>query len=167
MELIVTVLADDRPGVIERVSAVVAEHGGNWQDSRMAQLAGKFAGIIAIGVPDAAAEALSESLDQLSDLVVHVAAAADPLPATQRHTLQVVANDRPGIVAEVTRSLAGAGVNVAELQTAVEPASMSGGVIFRATISLGLLPEQSLSDVVAGLEGLSDDLMIDVPAERG
>ncbi len=167
MELIVTVLADDRPGVIERVAAAVAEHGGNWQDSRMAQLAGKFAGIIAIGVPDATAAALSDALDQMPDLVVHVAAAAAPLPAVQRHTLHVVANDRPGIVAEVTRALAAAGVNVAELQTVVEPASMSGGVIFRATISLGLSAEQSLSEVVAGLEDLSDDLMIDLSAEGG
>lgn len=161
MELIVTVLADDRPGVIEQVAAVVAEHGGNWQDSRMAQMAGSFAGIIAVAVPDAAADQLRSGLQQLSDVVMHVATAADPLPATQRHTLQVVANDRPGIVAEVTRSLAAAGVNVAELETAVEPASMSGGVLFRATIAVGLTADQSLAEVVSGLEGLSDDLMID------
>jgi glycine cleavage system regulatory protein len=165
MELIVTVLTDDRPGVIEAVSKVVAAHGGNWQDSRMAQLAGTFAGIIAVAVPDAAADALSEELRGLSGLVVHVARGAEPLPATQIHTLQVVANDRPGIVAEVSRALAGIGVNVAELDTAVEPASMSGGVIFRALLHLGLTPQQSLAEVIAGLEGLSDDLMIDVLGE--
>lgn len=165
MELIVTVLADDRPGVIERVSAVVAEHGANWQDSRMAQLAGKFAGIIAVAVADARGPALIGQLQALDDIVVHVAAAAEPVPATQRYALQVVANDRPGIVAEVSRALSGIGVNVAELETTVEPASMSGGVIFRAVLEVGLGPEQSLAEVIAGLEDLSDDLMIDVLGE--
>ncbi len=165
MELIVTVLTDDRPGVIEAVAGVVAEHGGNWQDSRMAHLAGKFAGIIAVEVSDSAAPALTEALGSLTGIVVHVASASQSVAPTQRHTLHVVANDRPGIVAEVSRALAGMGVNVAELATSVEPASMSGGVIFRATLQLGLTPQQSLGDVIAGLEGLSDDLMIDVPGE--
>lgn len=163
MELIVTVLADDRPGVIERVAEVVAEHGGSWQDSRMAQLAGSFAGIIAVTVPDTAADVLRAELSRLSGIVAQVADAAAAPPATQRHTLQLVANDRPGIVAELTAALAAAGVNVAELQTGVEPASMSGPEIFRATITVGLTADQSITHLVSVLEGLSDDLMIDTP----
>ncbi len=167
MDLIVTVLTDDRPGVIDQVSSVVARHGGNWQDSRMAQLAGKFAGIIAIAVPDASGDQLRADLAGLSGIVVHIATAAESVPATRRHTLEVVANDRPGIVAEVSRALADMGVNVAELASAVQPASMSGGVVFRARLDIGLTPEQSLDRVIAGLERLSDDVMIDVPQEKG
>ena len=162
MELIITVLTADRPGVIDAVSSVVVEHGGSWQDSRMAQMAGMFAGIIAVEVPDATAAALADHLRSLTDVVVQVAPATGAVVPTQRHALQVVANDRPGIVAEVSRALAAMGVNVAELATAVEPASMSGGVMFRARLELGLSASQSLAEVVAGLEGLSDDLMIDV-----
>lgn len=161
MELIATVLTDDKPGVIEAVSAVVVEHGGSWQDSRMAQLAGTFAGIIAISVPDDAARALASALEALPQ-ITHVAPAGSRSPATSNHTLQVVANDRPGIVAEVSRALARMQVNVAELATSVEPASMSGGVVFRAILEIGLEPDQTLADVITGLEGLSDDLMIDV-----
>ena len=163
MELVVTVLADDRPGVVEQVSAVVAAHLGNWQDSRMAHLAGKFAGIIAVAVPDARADALQRHLMALDGIVVHVAAAAERgVPATSRHTLQVLANDRPGIVAEVSRALAAMGANVAELSTSVEAASMSGGVVFRAFLDIGLPPDRPLEVIIAGLELLSDDLMIDV-----
>jgi len=162
MELVVTVLTQDRPGVIERVSGVIARHGGSWQDSRMAQLAGTFAGIIAVDVPDPAGEALRAELLALTGIVVHATAAAQPLPPTQHHRLDVVANDRPGIVAEVSAALAAMEVNVAELQTSVEPASMSGGVVFRARLDLGLASDQQLADVVARLEELSADLMIDV-----
>lgn len=167
MELIITVLTQDRPGVIEAVSGVVAAHGGNWQDSRMAQLAGMFAGIIAVEVSDASSGALAEELRGLPDVVVQVAQSREAVAPTQRHSLQVVANDRPGIVAEVSGALARSGVNVAELATSVEPASMSGGVIFRALIEVGLTPDQSLADVIAGLEGLSADLMIDVADDAG
>lgn len=162
MELIVTVIAEDRPGVIEQVAEVVSGNHGSWQESRMAQLAGSFAGIIAVQVPDMSAEALSQELRALRGIVVHVAQGLAPLPSTQRHTLQVVANDRPGIVAEVSAALAARGINVAELATAVHPASMSGGTVFRATIDVGLTSGQRIDDVIAGLEGLSDDLMIDV-----
>ena len=162
MELIVTVLAEDRPGVIESVAEVVARHHGSWQESRMAQLAGSFAGIISVQVPPAAAAQLSQELRGLRGTVVHIAEGTAIVPATQRHTLQVVANDRPGIVAEVAAALAAMGVNVAELATAVEPASMSGGTVFRARLDLGLTGQQQIEHVIAGLEGLSDDLMIDV-----
>ena len=42
--LVLTLIGPDRPGLVERVSDVVASHGGNWLESRMAHLAGQFAG---------------------------------------------------------------------------------------------------------------------------
>ena len=164
MELIITLVADDRPGIVEDVARVVATHGGNWQDSRLATLADKFAGIVRVSVPEAAATALEADLRQLREesVSVHLARGAAAAPPVQVHTFSVVANDRAGIVAEVGQALARAGVNVVELATAVEAASMSGGVLFRAHIEVGLRAEQSVANVITALEGLSPDLMIDV-----
>jgi glycine cleavage system regulatory protein len=165
VELVLTVLADDRPGVVEGVAAAVAAHGGSWRESRLAVLGGRFAGIVAVTVPDGAVDALQRDLAALPGMAVGVVPGAVRGGQVRRHRLEVVANDRPGIVAEVARALAGAGVNVDELASTVEPASMSGGMLFRATIDVGLVGAQALADVVAALEGLSDDLMIDVDAE--
>lgn len=162
MDLIVTVVAEDRPGVIEQVASVVAEHRGSWQESRMAQLGGSFAGIISVRVPDADAQALRDALAAMPDLVAHIAVDGGRTSASVRRTLQVVANDRPGIIAEVSHALAAIGVNVTELTTSVEPASMSGGTVFRAAVDLGLVGDQRIEDVVAALERLSADLMVDV-----
>jgi len=49
--LVLTVIGDDRPGLVEALSHVVAEHHGNWSESRMAHLADKFAGIVTVTVP--------------------------------------------------------------------------------------------------------------------
>lgn len=164
MDLVLTIVADDRPGVVEAVAAVVAGHGGNWLDSRLATLGGRFAGIVAVTVPEQAASPLQRDLAALPGIAVGVASGAPAAMRVRRHRLSVVANDRPGIVAEVSAALAAAGVNVAELHTAIESASMSGGVLFRAVLDVGLAGPQQLDDVVAALEGLSDDLMIDVEA---
>ena len=63
--LVLTVIGDDRSGLVDALSGVIADHGGNWDKSRMARLAGKFAGIVMVAVPDAAADALIADLEPL------------------------------------------------------------------------------------------------------
>lgn len=48
--LVITMVAADRPGLVESVAACVADHGGNWVESRMARLAGHFAGVARVTV---------------------------------------------------------------------------------------------------------------------
>ena len=55
--LVLTLLGPDRPGLVEAMAALIARHGGNWLESRMASLAGEFAGILRVEVDeDSAAE---------------------------------------------------------------------------------------------------------------
>ena len=63
--LVLTVMANDQPGVVERISQTVADHGGNWEESRMAHLAGRFAGVLLVQVALERAEALSAALEGL------------------------------------------------------------------------------------------------------
>src|SRR5215208_771327 len=48
--LVMTVIGADRPGLVQMVAARVADHGGNWLESRMCRLGGQFAGILRIEV---------------------------------------------------------------------------------------------------------------------
>lgn len=162
MELVLTLIADDRPGIVDQVATALASHHGNWAESRMAILGGKFAGIARVAVPDQSVAEFTADVTSLPDVTVTVTASGVSQPITQTHTLSVVANDRSGILAEVSRALAAIAVNVVEVDTAVEPASMSGGVLFRALIQIALTADQALGDVIAVLEDLSEDLMIDV-----
>jgi glycine cleavage system regulatory protein len=164
--LVLTVIADDKPGIVEQLSTVIADHGGNWLESRMAQMAGKFAGILRISINGEQKSKLVAALSSLdsSGLQVRVetpAAEKDAL-ATHSLTLSVVGNDRPGIVREVSQALARIGVNVLELSTQCEPAEMSAVPLFRSEISASIPDSLDHDDVREVLEALSDDLMVEL-----
>ncbi len=163
MEFILTVMANDRPGIAERLAREIEAHNGNWLESRMATMAGKFAGIVRIDVPANQADAAQKALQRLRDegLSVHIEHGDSSTATFQEHRIEVVGNDRPGIVREVTKALASLGVNVIDLQTEIEAASMSGGSLFRANIEFALDDTQSMEAVITALENLSPDLMVD------
>ena len=97
--LVVTFIADDRPGLVEHLSQVVSAHEGNWLESRMSYLAGKFAGIVRLGVPVARAAAARDALRALEagGFTVLIEEAGAPSVAAGRcaFMLDIVGHDRP------------------------------------------------------------------------
>jgi len=136
-----TIIGKDRTGLVESVARLVAEHDGNWLESRMCRLGGDFAGILRVHVPAAKRAALEKALAELNDLSVVVRSddAVDAGTKQQLATLEVFGHDRPGIVREFTSALAAQGVNVEELSTECTSAPMSGEPFFKAQARL-LLP---------------------------
>ncbi|WP_193073570.1 glycine cleavage system protein R [Pseudomonas sp. FME51] len=163
--LILTVISADKPGLVESLAQVITRHGGNWLDSRMARMAGQFAGILRVDVPAAQVEALRTELENMSsggmNIQLAVSSQADDQPMATL-MLSLVGNDRPGIVHEVSAVLARHGVNVEQLDTSCEPAPMSADLLFRANARLGLLPQTDADALRADLENLADDLMVEL-----
>lgn len=164
--LVLTILGQDRPGLVESIAQIVAAHEGNWLESRMAHLAGQFAGILRVEVAEEQAESLSAALKSLADSGLESVVLTDPTmaPVTDaaRVQLDLVGQDRPGIVREISRVLAASGVNVEELETEQMQAPNTGQSLFHAQASLRLPPgltEQSLREA---LEAVAGDLMVDV-----
>ena len=60
--LVVTVVGPDRPGIVNQLSDVARRFGANWAESRMASLAGQFAGIVHFEVGERDADALASAL---------------------------------------------------------------------------------------------------------
>jgi glycine cleavage system regulatory protein len=166
--LVLTVIGPDRPGLVEVLSRTVADHGANWLESRMAHLAGHFAGMVRVSVPVQRADELASALRALEGLRVQVeSASAAPGGDEPAVVLDLLGQDRPGIVREVSHALATRGVNVEELETECESAPMSGETLFRARARLRLPPELPLDALRETLEKLADELMVDVALERG
>ncbi len=161
-----TIIGQDRAGLVDSVARLVAEHGGNWQESRMSRLGGQFAGILRIEVPSANESALLAGLKGLSSEGLTVVAQADsppPKPPTARlNTLEVVGQDRPGIVRQIFRDLASFGVNVEELQTECASAPMSGETLFKARARLSIPAECDIDQLRQRLEKIAADLIVDV-----
>ena len=133
--LVLTVIADDKPGIVEQLSAVIAEQGGNWLESRMSHMAGKFAGILRVSIDESKSNSLVSALTSLSSsgIVINAEHSKDAgeVVSSKDLTLNLVGNDRPGIVREVSQTLAKLGVNVLELTTNCESAEMSAVALFR------------------------------------
>jgi glycine cleavage system regulatory protein len=164
-QLVLTVLAQDKAGQVERIANCVAEHQGNWLESRMARMAGQFAGILRVEVPATNRPALVRALERLGELGIRVLVEQSTAPqgeAWKLVLLTLTANDRPGIVRDISRLLAGQGVNVERLSTDVSPAPMTNELLFRAEAQLAVPDALPLEALQEALESLADELMVDL-----
>lgn len=175
--LVLTVIGDDRSGLVSALADVIGEHGGSWERSQMARLAGKFAGIVLVSVPDDRSETLVHALGPLSAQgLLEITAepgredaegSDDAVRAeVTRMSLELVGADRPGIVRDISRILAARSVSIEELQTSTREAPMAGGMLFEATATLLAPPHVSTTELQQVLEELANELMVDLSLSR-
>jgi glycine cleavage system regulatory protein len=166
--IVMTLIGPDRPGLVETVASCVVANGGNWLESRMCRLGGRFAGIVCIEAPAEKEAALTSALRALGDrglsVVVQGGGAGERgrTPAGGGAVLELVGHDRPGIVREITRVLAERGVNVEDFTSERASAPMGGELLFRARIEISLPSGADLDTVRSDLEKLAAELMVDV-----
>ncbi len=163
--LVLTFIAEDRPGLVEKLSETVSKEGGNWLESRMAHLAEKFAGIARIEIPGDKLSAVKTALAALEAegfrLTVEEAKAPQP-PGGKVLTLDLVGPDHPGIVREISHCLAERGVGVEEMETDIRAAPMGGGTLFYAQARVRGPESLNEDELRQALEGLSAALMVDI-----
>ncbi len=168
--LVMTVIGRDRPGLVESIAALVAEHGGNWLESRMARLGGQFAGILRVELPIEQHAAFTAGLDALRARGLNTMVQPDEAGrsrATGRlHLLEIVGQDRPGIVRQISAVLADYGVNVEELETECASAAMSGETLFKAHARVEVPVECDLRAIRAKLEKLAADLIVEISLDE-
>ena len=163
--LVLTVIADDKPGLVETLAEVIADHKGSWLESSMSQLAGKFAGILRVSVATNRAQNLIDALSSLPaelKLVVEQAEAEELPDKPTTVDLNLMGNERPGIIREISHALAMLSVNVKQLSTHCDPAPMSGDVLFRARAVLQVPTGMLVEDLQEVLERLADDLIVEL-----
>ena len=163
--LILTFIGEDKPGLVESISAVIKNHDGNWLESRLSQLAGQFAGIIQIGVDTDQADALINSLQGLKDQGLNIvlkegAETRDTSIVT--HKLTLLGLDRPGIVKDVSSALSDQRINVLELNTNIVKAAMTGEPMFEAEAIVEYAASTDLMVLAEQLESISAELGIDI-----
>ena len=131
----------------------------------MSRLAGKFAGIVLVTVDDGRLEALTADLTDLGAQGLQVAIERTDQPvehASQRLHLELLGADHPGIVAEISASLATRNVNIEELSTDVRETPMAGGTLFEARAVLNAPPATNTEALRSMLEGLAHELMVEI-----
>ena len=168
-QVILIVTGSDRPGLTKALADAVHAAGGNWLESHLSRLGGKYVGSVLVEL-DAAAlpdlEARVRSVDANGLRVSVVPADDEPQPGGDALTVELVGQDRPGIVREVTAVLAALGVNIDSLATSTEHGAWSGEPLFRAEARVTLPQGVDQDEVQAALEGISGEVMVDFTVRK-
>lgn len=164
--LILTVAGADRPGLVAAVADVVDAHGGNWENSSLAELAGTFAGVIEVSVAPAHSEGLQTALRELQGqgLLTLAVLTGAPTAAVDERVLdiQVLGNDRPGIVREVSGVLSAHDLSIEELATETRDAAMAGGRLFEASVIARIPASADLDALRRDLERIATEVQVDI-----
>ncbi|WP_136708155.1 ACT domain-containing protein [Agromyces sp. H66] len=164
--LVLTVIGDDRAGFVETLAEVITAHGGNWEQSRMAELAGQFAGIVVVTVPSERADELRAALDGLEglmDVTAHPGVEEPAPPETWSHlSIDLIGSDHPGIVRDVSAALARHGLSIESMATERRDAPMSGGRLFEAHLLVRVPPDVDPADVRDDLDRAAGELFVDL-----
>jgi len=155
---------------VRSLSTAVLENHGNWLESSLSRLCGQFTGIVHVEVSDEHRADLLSAFSALSEQGIQVSVQESQYVSKDDETVNglqilVEANDRPGIVNEIADALTQANVNVDNIDTERESASMAGYNLFRAHLFLALPEDLSEQDLEAVLEDVSDDLMVSILEE--
>ncbi|MFC5431653.1 MAG: ACT domain-containing protein [Paraburkholderia sp.] len=164
--LVITLIGADRPGLVNALAARAADCGANWMESNLAQLAGRFAGIVRLEIAMAEAGRLEAALRELETeglhLMIERGTAAGAGSLHRALAIEIVGQDRPGIVRQISAILARHNASIDRLETRCESASFSGEPLFRARIDVHLPTSVLPASLQGELETLANELMVDL-----
>jgi len=163
--VVISVLGNDSPGLVESLSKIIVAHGGEWVESRMASLAGKFAGILRVDVPEAEVTKFKQALETADNLGLNVLfeeSGTHSARSENVYEIELIGQDQPGIVHRISSALAKIHASVDELHTEVIEASMSGESLFKANIKLHIASDVNSTEIQTLLEDLANELIVDI-----
>ena len=160
--LIISCIGPDQTGIVDSLSKIIKKNHGNWQVSSLHHLSGFFAGVIEVAVTKENTASLTSELKGIRGLSCQIELAEPNLPNLKSNlVLELTANDRAGIVQEISSVIHHQGGNLIKLVSTQDSAAHTGQVMFKAKVDISL-NEQAVNDLVEALEQIADDLMVDI-----
>lgn len=162
---ILTFIGKDRPGLVKRLSTLIAGLDGSWQQSQMSRLAGQFAGVVEIRLPEAQAEALEQALAELQNDGISVqltAGSGEDSDSGRQLGLTLIGPDRNGIISELSSALADHHINLVHLETMVSSAPMSAEALFEAEAEAQAPTGLDVNELQDILDKVSDRVGVDI-----
>lgn len=160
--VVISFVNPDRPGIVENISSIVKRHSGNWQTSSLHHLSGLFAGIIELTVDEAHVKELTEALRSEPSLNLDVVIAPSEAEESEKQfVLELTANDRSGIVKDISTVIHQHNGNLVKLVSSQDNAPHTGQLMFKAKAHIAV-NQNAIDGLIAALENLADDLMVDI-----
>ena len=164
--VVITLLSQDKPGIVKQIADIIAQAGGNWLDSHMAQLAGQFAGILKIAIEHEKLQNLKDALADVekNGIQIHITSAEPSASTTetQQFIFELMGADRAGIVSEIAQSLSEKHINIEELETHYSSMPWTGEAMFKAKGRLVAAKDIDRESLLQELSDIEDRLGLDI-----
>ncbi|MBF7072016.1 amino acid-binding protein [Glaciecola sp. MH2013] len=171
--MVLTIIGKDEPGLVDAIAKCITDANGNWLKSSFCQLSGQFAGFIEVMLERDKHDELVSACQNLANLHITLLPSSElnnsdsdqssaELPVVN---MTVTANDRRGIVSDIASALKRFNINIIEMSTRCESAPNWGSLLFTAKLSFSLVADVDLDDIKAAVEGITDDLMVEIEGE--
>ena len=160
--IVISCIGADQTGIVDTLSNVISEHQGNWQVSSLHHLSGFFAGVIEVAVSEKNTQSLVSALNDIDSLTCQIEIAkSNSDKVSSNLVLELTANDRAGIVQEISSVIHQQGGNLIKLVSSQASAAHTGQLMFNAKVQVAM-NETDVDELVAALEHIADDLMVDI-----
>lgn len=160
--IVISCIGPDQTGIVETLSKIINEYQGNWQVSSLHHLSGFFAGVIEVSVDKNKTQALISALQNIKDLNCQIEVAKSVSEKVNTNlVLDLTANDRAGIVQEISSVIHHQGGNLIKLVSSQSSAAHTGQLMFNAKVQVAM-NETDIDELIDALEHIADDLMVDI-----
>jgi len=160
--LVISCIGPDQIGLVDLLSKIINDHHGNWQVSSLHHLSGFFAGVIEVTVEESECQNLITALKAITGLKCQIEQAEfNQEQVSTNLLLELTANDRVGIIQEISSVIHQQGGNLIKLVSSQASAPHTGQLMFNAKVQIAINSAE-IDDLVSALEHIADDLMVDV-----
>jgi glycine cleavage system transcriptional repressor len=178
-DFVLTLTGPDRIGIVDDVTSLLLDRGGNVETSRMARLGGEFAILMLVSMPAEAFARLDKDLVPLTDQGYKVTTTpaeqsyAEAHPGWLPYWIDVHGADHEGIIQEVAHYLSQLGISIESMDSETTPAPISGVPLFAMRAVIVVPPRLSGQGWESGLEELGSQSNLEIrllpgaPRDRG
>lgn len=166
--IVLTLTGTDRTGIVEDITRLLLNHGGNVETSRMARLGGEFAVLMLVSMPDEQMVKLEKGIKNLKSQGFKVTTTrtgqtyAEAHAGWQPYRIEVLGADHEGIIHEVAQALSQSGINIESMDTVTTHSPNSGAPLFSMTALVVVPPSLSDKNWESALEEAGVSLHVDI-----
>lgn len=150
-DIVLTLTGPDRVGIVDEVTKMLLELGGNVETSRMMRLGGEFAILMLVSLPAEAVERLDDSVAHLGEAgytvtTVPTRAVREPYRGWKQYRIEVTGADHEGIVHQIAHGLSQRGISIESAETETRQAPVSAAPLFSMSALVVVPPELAGAD---------------------
>ena len=168
--IVLTLTGRDKIGIVDSVTSVIANRGGNVESSRMTRLGGEFAMLMLVTIADAQFAALEQDFQGLRGegyqiTLLQTQDDSKKYAGWLPYEIEVTGADHEGIIHDISHHLATQGINIESMDTSSAPAPMSGTPLFMMKGVVLVPPKLNFHVWSDALEEIGDKLNVNVKVE--